>query len=158
MTLSPPPLPDANQHYSGEDDALNDGEVNGNWTPQEKALHEARLKAKAKRRQRKTSRNSTSESFSESGELAGGDPHSPKGKVATNDRKSRTGKGRGLPKKGRVELRSEFRRLSDETLRVCVLLLLQAELAVKESGGPPGWFTRTRSPMRETPTMMNPLR
>ncbi|CAG11505.1 unnamed protein product, partial [Tetraodon nigroviridis] len=75
-------------------------EVNGNWTPQEKALHEARLKAKAKRRQRKSSRNSTSESFSESGEVAGGDPHSPKGKVTTNDRKSRTGKGRGLPKKG----------------------------------------------------------
>uniref|UniRef100_A0A665ST72 Programmed cell death protein 4 n=1 Tax=Echeneis naucrates TaxID=173247 RepID=A0A665ST72_ECHNA len=76
-------------------------EVNGNWTPQEKALHEARLKAKAKRRLRKSSsRNSTSESFSESGDLAGGDPHSPKGKVTTNDRKSRTGKGRGLPKKG----------------------------------------------------------
>lgn len=40
----------------------------------------------------------------------------------------------------------------------CVLLLLQAELAVKESGEPPGWFTRTKSPMRETPTMMNLLR
>ncbi|KAM8842991.1 programmed cell death protein 4a isoform 1-T1 [Synchiropus picturatus] len=84
-----------------EDDELNELEVNGNWTPQEKALHEARLKAKAKRRQRKgSSRNSTSDSFSESGELAGGDPNSPKGKVPTNDRKSRTGKGRGLPKKG----------------------------------------------------------
>uniref|UniRef100_A0A672ICB5 Programmed cell death protein 4 n=1 Tax=Salarias fasciatus TaxID=181472 RepID=A0A672ICB5_SALFA len=67
----------------------------------EKALHEARLKAKAKRRLRKSSsRNSTSESFSESGELVPGDPHSPKGKANTNDRKSRTGKGRGLPKKG----------------------------------------------------------
>lgn len=87
--------------YSDDEDALNEAEVNGNWTPQEKALHEARLKAKAKRRLRKSSsRNSTSESFSESGELAAGDPHSPKGKVATNDRKSRTGKGRGLPKKG----------------------------------------------------------
>uniref|UniRef100_A0A8C2XQY4 Programmed cell death protein 4 n=1 Tax=Cyclopterus lumpus TaxID=8103 RepID=A0A8C2XQY4_CYCLU len=75
-------------------------EVNGNWTPQEKALHEARLKAKAKRRLRKSSRNSTSESFSESGELSGSDPHSPKGKVNVSDRKSRTGKGRGLPKKG----------------------------------------------------------
>uniref|UniRef100_A0A4W6C155 Programmed cell death 4a n=1 Tax=Lates calcarifer TaxID=8187 RepID=A0A4W6C155_LATCA len=84
-----------------DDDVLNEAEVNGNWTPQEKALHEARLKAKAKRRLRKSSsRNSTSESISESGELAGGDPHSPKGKVNTNDRKSRTGKGRGLPKKG----------------------------------------------------------
>uniref|UniRef100_A0A672ICG6 Programmed cell death protein 4 n=1 Tax=Salarias fasciatus TaxID=181472 RepID=A0A672ICG6_SALFA len=82
-------------------DALNEVEVNGNWTPQEKALHEARLKAKAKRRLRKSSsRNSTSESFSESGELVPGDPHSPKGKANTNDRKSRTGKGRGLPKKG----------------------------------------------------------
>lgn len=92
---------EANHPYSGDEDALNEAEVNGNWTPQEKALHEARLKAKAKRRLRKSSsRNSTSESFSESGELAPGDPHSPKGKVGTNDRKSRTGKGRGLPKKG----------------------------------------------------------
>ncbi|TNM85890.1 programmed cell death protein 4a [Takifugu flavidus] len=100
-TWSPAPQKDgANQHFSGEEDALNDGEINGNWTPQEKALHEARLKAKAKRRQRKSSRNSTSESLSETGELAGGDPHSPKGKVGANDRKSRTGKGRGLPKKG----------------------------------------------------------
>uniref|UniRef100_A0A665ST67 Programmed cell death protein 4 n=1 Tax=Echeneis naucrates TaxID=173247 RepID=A0A665ST67_ECHNA len=88
-------------HPYGDDDVLIEAEVNGNWTPQEKALHEARLKAKAKRRLRKSSsRNSTSESFSESGDLAGGDPHSPKGKVTTNDRKSRTGKGRGLPKKG----------------------------------------------------------
>ena len=94
-------LADPNHAYSGDEDALNDAEVNGNWTPQEKALHEARLKAKAKRRLRKSSsRNSTSESFSESGDVAGGDPNSPKGKVNTNDRKSRTGKGRGLPKKG----------------------------------------------------------
>lgn len=93
-------LTEANPPY-GDDDELNEAEVNGNWTPQEKALHEARLKAKAKRRLRKSSsRNSTSESFSESGDLAGSDPHSPKGKVNTNDRKSRTGKGRGLPKKG----------------------------------------------------------
>lgn len=87
-----------------DDDALNEAEMNGNWTPQEKALHEARIKAKAKRRQRKSSsRNSTSDSISESGDLAGGDPHSPKGKVLTNDRKSRMGKGRGLPKKGTGE-------------------------------------------------------
>lgn len=91
---------EAQRPYSGDEDE-NEAEVNGNWTPQEKALHEARLKAKAKRRQRKSSsRNSTSESFSEPGDVAGGDPHSPKGKVHTNDRKSRTGKGRGLPKKG----------------------------------------------------------
>uniref|UniRef100_A0A8C5D131 Programmed cell death protein 4 n=1 Tax=Gouania willdenowi TaxID=441366 RepID=A0A8C5D131_GOUWI len=88
--------------YNADDeDAQNEIEVNGNWTPQEKALHEARLKAKAKRRLRKSSsRSSTSESCSQSGELAGSDPNSPKGKVNTNDRKSRTGKGRGLPKKG----------------------------------------------------------
>uniref|UniRef100_A0A665T3W4 Programmed cell death protein 4 n=1 Tax=Echeneis naucrates TaxID=173247 RepID=A0A665T3W4_ECHNA len=93
--------PSEANHPYGDDDVLIEAEVNGNWTPQEKALHEARLKAKAKRRLRKSSsRNSTSESFSESGDLAGGDPHSPKGKVTTNDRKSRTGKGRGLPKKG----------------------------------------------------------
>ncbi len=98
-------LAEASRPYSGDEDLLNEAEVNGNWTPQEKALHEARLKAKAKRRLRKSSsRNSTSESFSESGDVAGGDPHSPKGKVNTNDRKSRTGKGRGLPKKGTLEL------------------------------------------------------
>lgn len=92
---------EANRHYSDDDDALNESEVNGNWTPQEKALHEARLKAKAKRRLRKSSsRNSTSESLSESGDMGGVDPHSPKGKVPPNDRKSRMGKGRGLPKKG----------------------------------------------------------
>ncbi|XP_038160694.1 programmed cell death protein 4a [Cyprinodon tularosa] len=83
------------------DDGLDEAEVNGNWTPQEKALHEARLKAKAKRRlRRSSSRNSQSESISESGETPGGDPHAVKGKVHNNDRKSRTGKGRGLPKKG----------------------------------------------------------
>ncbi|XP_017537573.1 programmed cell death protein 4a [Pygocentrus nattereri] len=86
-----------------DDEELNEGEVNGNWTPQEKALHEARLKAKAKRRLRKSSsRDSARESLSEAvaGE-AGADPNSPKGKALQNhDRKSRTGKGRGLPKKG----------------------------------------------------------
>lgn len=89
-----------------EDDSedLNELEVNGNWTPQEKALHEARLKAKAKRRLRKSSsRDSTRESLSDSvsGEPST-DPHSPKAKAAVNDRKSRTGKGRGLPKKGEM--------------------------------------------------------
>uniref|UniRef100_A0A1A8HK55 Programmed cell death protein 4 n=1 Tax=Nothobranchius korthausae TaxID=1143690 RepID=A0A1A8HK55_9TELE len=91
----------ANHPYSDDEDALLDAEANGNWTPQEKALHEARIKAKAKRRlRRSSSRNSTSESLSESGEAAGGDPLALKGKVHNNDRKSRTGKGRGLPKKG----------------------------------------------------------
>lgn len=68
------------------------------WTPQEKLLHEARLKAKAKRRLRRTSsRDSTRESLSEGGE-PGPEPGSPKGRA--HDRRSRMGKGRGLPKKG----------------------------------------------------------
>ncbi|XP_066535609.1 programmed cell death protein 4a [Hoplias malabaricus] len=98
-------LPQAVEEDDGvyDDEELIEGEVNGNWTPQEKALHEARLKAKAKRRVRKSSsRDSARESLSESaaGE-PGTEPHSPKGKVPQNhDRKSRTGKGRGLPKKG----------------------------------------------------------
>ncbi|XP_078534917.1 programmed cell death protein 4-like [Lissotriton helveticus] len=76
-----------------------DGDVNQNWTPQEKALHEARLKAKAKRRLKRTSsRDSTRESLSETGEPIEVDPLGTKGK--THDRKSRMGKGRGLPKKG----------------------------------------------------------
>ncbi|XP_041134203.1 programmed cell death protein 4-like [Polyodon spathula] len=84
-----------------DDDMLVEGEVNGNWTPQEKALHEARLKAKAKRRLRRTSsRDSTRESLSETGGEPGTDPSSPKGKISISDRKSRMGKGRGLPKKG----------------------------------------------------------
>lgn len=104
-------LEEAERPYADDDDdddELNDAEVNGNWTPQEKALHEARLKAKAKRRLRKSSRNSTSESLSESGDTAGADPHSPKSKVAAGDRKSRTGKGRGLPKKGKSWTRLSF--------------------------------------------------
>ncbi|XP_058890130.1 programmed cell death protein 4-like [Acipenser ruthenus] len=79
-----------------DDDVLAEGEVNGNWTPQEKALHEARLKAKAKRRLRRTSsRDSTRESLSETGGESG-----TEGKIGVGDRKSRMGKGRGLPKKG----------------------------------------------------------
>nr|XP_023654931.1 programmed cell death protein 4-like [Paramormyrops kingsleyae] len=85
----------------GDEEELSEAEVNGAWTPQEKALHEARLKAKAKRRLRRTSsRESGRDSVSE----ASGDPvadlTSPKSKLHTNDRKSRMGKGRGLPKKG----------------------------------------------------------
>ncbi|NXT74822.1 PDCD4 protein, partial [Zapornia atra] len=68
------------------------------WTPQEKLLHEARLKAKAKRRLRRTSsRDSARESLSEGAE-PGPEPGSPKGRG--HDRRSRMGKGRGLPKKG----------------------------------------------------------
>lgn len=85
----------------GDGEELSDAEVNGAWTPQEKALHEARLKAKARRRLRRTS---SRESGRDSASEASGDPAadltSPKSKPHTNDRKSRMGKGRGLPKKG----------------------------------------------------------
>ncbi|KAJ8262231.1 hypothetical protein GJAV_G00164090 [Gymnothorax javanicus] len=92
---------DPEKPYDDDDNVLNEAEVNGNWTPQEKALHEARLKAKAKRRLRRTSsRDSTRESLSDAGGEPGTDPTSPRGKVNTNERKSRMGKGRGLPKKG----------------------------------------------------------
>uniref|UniRef100_A0A670JLS6 Programmed cell death protein 4 n=1 Tax=Podarcis muralis TaxID=64176 RepID=A0A670JLS6_PODMU len=103
---SPPPPPrlqGADQaNYEDEDLAgeLMDGgdEEPRAWTLQEKALHEARLKAKAKRRLRRTSsRDSNRESLSEGGEPLP-DPSSPKGK--SHNRKSRMGKGRGLPKKG----------------------------------------------------------
>ncbi|KAJ8281057.1 hypothetical protein GJAV_G00063020 [Gymnothorax javanicus] len=92
---------EVDEAYVDDCEALSDTEVNGNWTPQEKALHEARLKAKAKRRLRRTSsRDSARESLSDTPGEPGSDPHSPKGKLNTNDRKSRMGKGRGLPKKG----------------------------------------------------------
>uniref|UniRef100_A0A8C9WJR4 Programmed cell death protein 4 n=1 Tax=Scleropages formosus TaxID=113540 RepID=A0A8C9WJR4_SCLFO len=79
-----------------KEESLSDTEVNGSWTPQEKALHEARIKAKAKRRLRRTSsRDSTRESLSENTGDPGTEPTSPKGKINTNDRKSRMGKGRG---------------------------------------------------------------
>ncbi|XP_067851993.1 programmed cell death protein 4-like [Heptranchias perlo] len=68
----------------------------GTRTPQEEELHKARLSAKAKRKLRKSSsRDSGSgrESFSDNAEAAG-----IKGKMG--DKKSRSGKGRGLPKKG----------------------------------------------------------
>ncbi|XP_068129640.1 programmed cell death protein 4-like [Hyperolius riggenbachi] len=75
---------------------LSDEEVSPDWTPQEKALHEAKLKAKAKRKVRRTSsRDSARESESAESSV---EPVSPRGKI--NDRKPRTGKGRGLPKKG----------------------------------------------------------
>ncbi|XP_058047983.1 programmed cell death protein 4-like [Ahaetulla prasina] len=74
-----------------------DGEAQP-WSLQEKALHEARLKAKGKRRLRRTSsRDSPREGLPEKGEPEP-EPSSPKGK--NHDRKSRMGKGRGLPKKG----------------------------------------------------------
>ncbi|XP_063313580.1 programmed cell death protein 4-like isoform X2 [Pelobates fuscus] len=81
----------------GEDGALDEEEmseeeVSRDWTPQEKALHEAKVKAKAKYRVRRTSSRD-----SESTETIAETPI-PQGK--SHDRKSRMGKGRGLPKKG----------------------------------------------------------
>ncbi|XP_031655195.1 programmed cell death protein 4-like [Oncorhynchus kisutch] len=80
-------------------------EINGNWISAPNSIHEARLKAKAKRRLRKTSSRDSGrgDSFSENGDPSRGTngtapPTSPKSKLL--DRKSRAGKGRGLPKKG----------------------------------------------------------
>lgn len=79
-------------------------EINGNWmSSSSNNIHEARLKAKAKRRLRKTSSRDSGrgDSLSDNGDVGRGTsmaPTSPKSKLL--DRKSRMGKGRGLPKKG----------------------------------------------------------
>lgn len=78
-------------------------EINGNWIPSSNSIHEARLKAKAKRRLRKNSSRDSGrgDSLSDNGDVVRGTnaaPTSPKSKLL--DRKSRLGKGRGLPKKG----------------------------------------------------------
>ncbi|XP_029466218.1 programmed cell death protein 4 isoform X1 [Rhinatrema bivittatum] len=76
-------------------------EINGNWAAS--SINEARVNAKAKRRLRKNSSRDSGrgDSVSDNGETSRGGvtiPTSPKGKLL--DRKSRSGKGRGLPKKG----------------------------------------------------------
>ncbi|XP_005806562.1 programmed cell death protein 4 [Xiphophorus maculatus] len=79
-------------------------EINGNWVSSSSSnIQEARLKAKAKRRLRKNSSRDSGrgDSLSDNGEVVRGTsmaPTSPKSKLL--DRKSRMGKGRGLPKKG----------------------------------------------------------
>uniref|UniRef100_A0AAQ6A8R6 Programmed cell death protein 4 n=1 Tax=Amphiprion ocellaris TaxID=80972 RepID=A0AAQ6A8R6_AMPOC len=79
-------------------------EINGNWlSSSSNNIHEARLKAKAKRRLRKNSSRDSGrgDSLSDNGDVVRGTtvtPTSPKSKLL--DRKSRLGKGRGLPKKG----------------------------------------------------------
>ncbi|XP_012722447.3 programmed cell death protein 4b [Fundulus heteroclitus] len=97
---------------SGEEDNGGSGvsnkninnEINGNWISSPSSnIHEACLKAKAKRRLRKhSSRDSgRGDSLSDNGDVGRGTsmaPTSPKSKLL--DRKSRMGKGRGLPKKG----------------------------------------------------------
>ncbi|KAM4703695.1 programmed cell death protein 4 isoform 2-T3 [Rhinophrynus dorsalis] len=82
---------------NGAEQARN--EVNGNWPIS--SISEARLNAKAKRRLRKNSSRDSGrgDSVSDNGDSTRGTlPTSPKAKLM--DRKSRTGKGRGLPKKG----------------------------------------------------------
>ncbi|XP_057181011.1 programmed cell death protein 4b [Triplophysa rosa] len=75
-------------------------EVNGNWIATG-SIHEARLKAKVKRRLRKNSSRDSGrgDSVSDNGDAVRSAvlPTSPKSKL---NRKSRMGKGRGLPKKG----------------------------------------------------------
>ncbi|KAJ8365465.1 hypothetical protein SKAU_G00142960 [Synaphobranchus kaupii] len=81
-----------------------DNEINGNWiAAPTSSIHEARVKAKAKRRLRKNSSRDSGrgDSLSDNGDSIRGPlvpPTSPKGKLL--DRRSRLGKGRGLPKKG----------------------------------------------------------
>uniref|UniRef100_A0A8C6XH13 Programmed cell death protein 4 n=1 Tax=Naja naja TaxID=35670 RepID=A0A8C6XH13_NAJNA len=77
-------------------------EINGNWIPVT-SINEAKINARAKRRLRKNSSRDSGrgDSVSDTGEaLKSGVvvPTSPKGKYL--DRRSRSGKGRGLPKKG----------------------------------------------------------
>ncbi|XP_063163216.1 programmed cell death protein 4 isoform X1 [Candoia aspera] len=77
-------------------------EINGNWIPAT-SINEAKINARAKRRLRKNSSRDSGrgDSVSDNGEaLKSGVvvPTSPKGKYL--DRRSRSGKGRGLPKKG----------------------------------------------------------
>ncbi|XP_018418070.1 PREDICTED: programmed cell death protein 4 isoform X2 [Nanorana parkeri] len=88
---------DGDEENTGTDQIRN--EVNGNGSVS--SINEAKLHAKAKRRLRKNSSRDSGrgDSVSDNGENARGVlPTSPKAKLM--DRKSRTGKGRGLPKKG----------------------------------------------------------
>ncbi|XP_057698662.1 programmed cell death protein 4b [Corythoichthys intestinalis] len=101
-------------NVSDSEDESNDGvpitnkiinnEINGNWVlSSSSSIQEARLKAKAKRRLRKNSSRDSGrgDSLSDNGDFVRGTavaPTSPKSKLL--DRRSRLGKGRGLPKKG----------------------------------------------------------
>lgn len=88
---------DGDEENSGAELIRN--EINGNCPAS--SINEAKLHAKAKRRLRKNSSRDSGrgDSVSDNGENARGVlPTSPKTKLM--DRKSRSGKGRGLPKKG----------------------------------------------------------
>ncbi|XP_059577241.1 transcription factor LBX2 isoform X2 [Alligator mississippiensis] len=95
-TPTPAPAPAGTAPGEWEDEAL---EVALAGAAARAAQDEARLRAQAKRRLRRTSsRDSARESLSEGGEPGPEPPGSPKGRG--HDRRSRMGKGRGLPKKG----------------------------------------------------------
>ncbi|KAH1167504.1 programmed cell death protein 4 [Mauremys mutica] len=92
--------------FSGEEENVGSEEIkteiNGNWIAAS-SINEAKINARAKRRLRKNSSRDSGrgDSVSDNGEtLKSGvtAPTSPKGKFL--DRRSRSGKGRGLPKKG----------------------------------------------------------
>ncbi|XP_039551010.1 programmed cell death protein 4b [Pimephales promelas] len=92
---------------SGDEDSTFAGnvnnEINGNWIlAPTGSIHEARLKAKVKRRLRKNSSRDSGrgDSLSDNSDAVRSTvpPTSPKGKLL--NRRSRMGKGRGLPKKG----------------------------------------------------------
>ncbi|TSK67266.1 Programmed cell death protein 4 [Bagarius yarrelli] len=108
LNANPVEADDLSDSYQSGNEAADLGskaadEINGNWVPAPTGtVHEARLKAKAKRRLRKNSSRDSGrgDSLSENGDASRliAPPASPKGKVL--DRRSRLGKGRGLPKKG----------------------------------------------------------
>ncbi|XP_054292528.1 programmed cell death protein 4 isoform X4 [Pongo pygmaeus] len=93
--------------FSGDEESAGTeeikNEINGNWISAS-SINEARINAKAKRRLRKNSSRDSGrgDSVSDNGSdtLRSGVtvPTSPKGRLL--DRRSRSGKGRGLPKKG----------------------------------------------------------
>nr|KAF6425478.1 programmed cell death 4 [Molossus molossus] len=89
------------EENAGTEDIKN--EINGNWISAS-SINEARINAKAKRRLRKNSSrdsgrgDSVSDNGSEALRSGVTVPTSPKGRLL--DRRSRSGKGRGLPKKG----------------------------------------------------------
>nr|KAF6322694.1 programmed cell death 4 [Pipistrellus kuhlii] len=89
------------EENAGTEDVKN--EINGNWISAT-SINEAKINAKAKRRLRKNSSrdsgrgDSVSDNGSEAIRSGVTVPTSPKGRLL--DRRSRSGKGRGLPKKG----------------------------------------------------------
>ncbi|XP_062845710.1 programmed cell death protein 4b isoform X2 [Trichomycterus rosablanca] len=108
LNSNPVEADDLSDSYRSDDEengpgSKTDGEIHGDRAPAPAGnLHEARLEAKAKRRLRKNSSRDSGrgDSLSDNGEATRSTAPlaSPKSKVL--DRRSRQGKGRGLPKKG----------------------------------------------------------